>query len=383
MSTRDDNDEDFPPSNTTGYRFPVRDRRFETAVVEEDNDDVDELDLDDDIGDDPDDLSPTPPVVSIPSVRHRVRPAASAHNAGVSPEAPEAGDEGTPDPVAPEPPGVQVSDAPTTSRVRNAANRARNVQLSDRESTILLENRGVGMPSLFGNVMRSPRVQGTQQDRRDLGEFDQQFVEEARLAFGEGFIPQSQLPGELSDRIRHIVSVANVYAKEFLLDQLERMIMSKVPLDTIAARLRVSTSTIVNWRKQLKQRWSDKVKELKSDSIGEIIGEHMAKFEVRISMGMAMAQKPNATIQEISKGLEIAERAQTNLIKYQDMLGLHEQKPLAISRDSANAEDNHVRAAKQMTNAMAELMGGFVGDFPVAGDIGDDDMDEDNHAQVG
>ncbi|QIG76062.1 hypothetical protein EVC24_041 [Rhizobium phage RHph_I4] len=391
MSTRDEDSEDgLLPSNGTGYRFPIRDRRFENRIVEaeENEDDVDDdegLDLvPDDVADDGDLDTP----LDLSSVRSRVRgplapstpsPVSAAPQPSETPTLPS--DAPVDDDTPPEEPGVQVIDTPRSSRVRNAASRARNVQLSDRASR-LIDNPGYAPGTtdpLIGMVATAPRRGQT--DNRSIEEFDEQFIADARAAFGEGFIPANQLPGDVGDRIRHIVTVANIYASEFILDQLERMILSKVPVDTIAARFRVNTRTIWVWRKKLKERWAQKVQELKSGDIASIIGEHMAKFEVRMAMGFALAQKPNATLQEVTRGLEIAERAQTNLIKYQDMLGLHKQLPLAISRDSANQEDQHVKNAKNVTNAIAELFG-MASAFPVAGGDDDGDIEEDQYSQV-
>lgn len=385
MSTRDEDNEDSSlPSNGTGYRFPIRDRRFAARETQDDTDSDEGLDSSDGAGGD----LPVPSAHTVPiSVRVRSRgsvsapvqpvavpPAQDTPATAVSSD-PTVGDDDTP----PEEPGIQVIDTPRSSRVATAARRARNVQLSDRESR-MIDNVNP-KSTLQGVILSAPAVQRGRSDSRSLEEFDEQFLADARIAFGEGFIPANQLPGDIGDRIRHIVSVASLYSQEFILDQLERMILSKVPVDTIAARFRVSTQTIWNWRNKLKKRWADKVQELKGDNIAAIIGEHMAKFEVRMAMGMALAQKPGATLQELTKGLEIAERAQANLIKYQDMLGFHDQKPLAISRDSANQEDQHVKGAKNVTNAIAELFG-IASAFPVAGgELGDLDED-DEYARV-
>ncbi|QNH72053.1 hypothetical protein P11VFA_136 [Rhizobium phage P11VFA] len=394
MSTRDEDSEDgLLPSNGTGYRFPIRDRRFEgrTQEVADAADGDEDIDTDAVDGTGNGDLSAS---LDLTGVRSRRRVPMETHESEL-PSPPQAS--GAPstlasdapvddDPTPPEEPGVQVMDTPRSSRVRNAAARARNVQLTDRESrmTDLLGGRNrasAGNDPLIGMVTSAPRAQRGQSDTRSLDEFDAQFLADAQTAFGEGFVPGNMLPGDVGDRIRHIVLVANVYAQEFILDQLERMILSKVPVDTIASRFRVSVHTIVLWRKKLKARWAAKVQEMKSGDIASIIGEHMAKFEVRMSMGMALAQKPNATLAEITRGIDIAERAQTNLIKYQDMLGLHDQKPLANSSDSTNQEDQHVKGAKNVTNAIAELFG-MASAFPVAGGEDDGEIEEDQYSRV-
>lgn len=396
MSTRDEDNEDRSlPSNGTGYRFPIRDRRFEQPAMEDDDeDDADDPDVDEGVvPSDPAVAASADPIADfdLGSVRVRTRGpsvphAAPAVEAPVSDAAPAvASDTGPgvdPDDTPPEEPGIQIIDTPRPSRIAEAARRARNVQLSDRESRLIDQTRLGEGADLIGMVSNSPRIQRAAPDTRSTDDFDAQFIADARAAFGDGFIPANALPGDIGDRVRHIVSVSTIYAEEFILDQLERMVLSKVPADTIAARFRVSIPTISKWRKKLRARWAAKVQELKSDNISSVIGEHMAKFEVRMAMGMALAQKPNATLQEITRGLEIAERAQTNLIKYQDMLGLHEQKPLAISADSTHQEDQHVKNAKGLTNAISELFG-LATAFPVAGgDDGADLEEEDYYSRV-
>lgn len=383
MSTRDDDNEiGSQPSNRTGYRFPLRDRRFENTVVEGPEDDgsdevfdsstVDVLDDDADSGD-------TATDHDISSVRVRVRrrsPSASAASSAADAQGNTQGAVSPDDPVDDDP-GIQEQDAPVArGRIAQAAARARNVQLNEKgrskpyDSTTALKGR-----TSFNNSQRST-------DQRTLEEFDAAFIEDARRMLGEGFVPANQLPGDLGDRVRHIVIVCNKYAKDFILDQLERMTVAHVPTDTIAARFRVTTPTIIEWRKKLKERWAKSVQELKQGDMHSIIGEHISRFEMRIAMGMTLAQKPNATLQEITRGLEIAERAQTNLIKYQDMLGFHSSQPLAVSDDTANADDKRVKQAKNLTNAISDLFG-IASAFPVAGDsTGDSDLEGEEEYRV-
>lgn len=388
MSTRDDdNEHNSVPSGRTGYRFPLRDRRFENTVVEEPEDEGDDEVFDrhpdadtpvhSDGGDNPANDSTT-------GVRVRTRRRSTADsNAAISNGASSGAQDAVPAAVSPDDvdddPGIQEQDAPVArGRIAQAASRARNVNLNDRGPRTA---PGRANPQNLTGRTTFHNGNHVSMDNRSLEEFDAQFIEETRRVLGEGFIPQSQLPGDFGDRVRHIVTVCNVYAKEFILDQLERMVVAKVPVDTIAARFRVTVPTIIRWRGLLRKRWAEKVQTLKQGNLQDVIGEHLAQFEMRIAIGMSLVQKPEATLQEITKGLEIVERAQTNMIKYQDMLGLHDSKPLAVSNDSANAEDKRVKDAKSLTNAISDLFG-IATAFPVAGDMGDKDLEEEDEYRV-
>lgn len=76
-----------------------------------------------------------------------------------------------------------------------------------------------------------------------------------------------------------------------------------------------------------------------------------------MQLGMQLAQKQSASIREIRTGLEVAERAHVNLVKYQEMLGLYVDQPLKPAKDVANASDDKVLNARRITNVLSDIIG--------------------------
>ncbi len=195
----------------------------------------------------------------------------------------------------------------------------------------------------------------TVKDKDDDGDDDAAaFAEHQRAAMREP-LEDGTLPDQLSLRYRHIVATNPGFAREFVLDHVELLFLRGTPKDAIAAQFRVNVKTVYRWQKVLGERNVRKFRDLQRNDVAVVIGKDIAFFETRMTLGMQMATKQGASVAAVRAGLEIAERAHTNLITYREKLGYYDKKVVTpIINDET---DTHTEDARLISDAANAIMG--------------------------
>ena len=195
----------------------------------------------------------------------------------------------------------------------------------------------------------------TVKDKDDDGDDDDTaFAEQQRVTIREP-LESGAIPDALNLRYRHLVATNPRYVREFVLDHVELLLLRGAPKDAIAAQFGVNVKTVYRWRKVLGERNVRKFRDLQRNDVAVVIGKDIAFFETRMTLGMQMATKQGASVAAVRAGLEIAERAHTNLITYRDKLGYYDKK--VVTPRITDETDTHAEDARLISDAANEIMG--------------------------
>lgn len=159
------------------------------------------------------------------------------------------------------------------------------------------------------------------------------------------------------------------YTKEFILQNLHRMILMRMPQDEIAYRFGVSGMTISNWRGELAKRQAAEAKAL--NPAGSI-GKSLAHFEAAIAFAWQQTSTAGISAKDKKGWVETALRAEVEKQKLLQLAGLYDSRILAGQKSD---EEEGTAGASVLAN-MARMF--LEGDF-----ARDERMTVDEAARIG
>ena len=128
-------------------------------------------------------------------------------------------------------------------------------------------------------------------------------------------------------------------AEEFVLDQMERLILAKVEKRVIAQIMGVNVSTVYLWGKMAAKRRQEQYDSMPAWIVPGFAGDVLYTYEKIKQLGFQMIYEEGASHYKQMQGIRILFRAQQAIVDYQTKLGLYDDKSkLLPPRPDAGAE---------------------------------------------
>jgi transposase-like protein len=165
--------------------------------------------------------------------------------------------------------------------------------------------------------------------------------------------PGEDLSQNIAVRTRQVGRLTPEYSEEFVLQALNQMLLARVPRDQIAQRFGVTTRTIYNWERKLRDRMRAEARDMDTTSF---LGESLEFYKQLRSAAMAMFLT-GGTLREKQIGMEQARAAHNDMHKFLHIAGFYDT--VKFQPANANREDNHLRLAEEVAQGARDIMDAF------------------------
>lgn len=162
---------------------------------------------------------------------------------------------------------------------------------------------------------------------------------------------EADLPTDVAQRIRMIANGEHSagYQKEFVLQALQQMLFARVPVDQIAKRFKVTTRTVLRWRRSLYQVLTAQAKSIDPYSF---IGNELAHIDQLRAVGwQQIMTAKNAT--ERKMGHDMASSSGKDAIRLMQLAGMFDN--VSVGKVDVNSDPS-----KKSANDLADMARDFL-----------------------
>lgn len=222
---------------------------------------------------------------------------------------------------------------------------------------------GGGFSSGVSTTSESLRTREDGMDDDDIIDADPQEMQRRVIEAGSQTDDDDNGVGDTPNPRQRMNQVAMAgsasYSKEYRLTLLHRMLMRKIPLDQIAAELKVSISTIEKDRVLLKQRLREEARSL---NIDEMIGNSLGMYDEIAGMALKVASdtgnvalgRPGQPTAMRLAAMRTALAAKADQTRFLHTAGVFDVLPFRRADDGSDVSD--VQRLMERTSEMMERM---------------------------